>query len=52
MVLGEIYFMDLVVHRLPLHWLECEVGTEGGEIGLSSVGKAGAATLCLSVNGD
>lgn len=52
MVLGEICFMGLVVHRLPLHWLGCEGGTEGGEIGLISVGKAGAATLCLSVNGD
>lgn len=27
-------------------------GTEKCEIGLSSVGKAGAATLCLSVSGE
>ena len=37
------------------HWVQrtgCEGGTEGCEIGLGSVGKADAAILCLSVNGD
>lgn len=47
-ILGEICLVDLVVHRLPLHWLQstgCAGGTEGCEVGLSSAGKAGAATL-------
>lgn len=55
MVLAEMCFMDLVMHRLLLHWLQSTgyAGrTEGCETGLSSAGRAGAAALCLSVSGD